>query len=120
MKKIYVLDTNVFLTNSKSIFEYGYNDVVIPLKVLDEIDKHKKRQASFVPITNSYSESDPPLVAPEELENMFARFRYQPSPPNTPPEEKNIFDKFRYRPTTPWLLNKTILRILNVVLHGRY
>ena len=44
MKKIYVLDTNVFLTNSKSIFEYQNNDIIIPLKVLDEIDKHKKRQ----------------------------------------------------------------------------
>ena len=38
------LATNVFLTNSKSIFEYQNNDLVIPLKVLDEFDKHKKRQ----------------------------------------------------------------------------
>jgi PhoH-like ATPase len=44
MKKIYILDTNVFLTNAKSIFEFKNNDIVIPLKVLDEIDKHKKRQ----------------------------------------------------------------------------
>tara|TARA_R100000152_G_C6782243_1_gene219250 strand:+ start:2419 stop:3729 length:1311 start_codon:yes stop_codon:yes gene_type:complete len=44
MKKTYVLDTNVFLTNAKSIFEFKNNDLVIPLKVLDEIDKHKKRQ----------------------------------------------------------------------------
>ena len=44
MKKTYVLDTNVFLTNSSSIFEFRNNDIVIPLKVLDEIDKHKKRQ----------------------------------------------------------------------------
>jgi len=44
MKKIYILDTNVFLTNSNSIYEYKNNDIVIPLKVLDEIDKHKKRQ----------------------------------------------------------------------------
>ncbi len=44
MKKTYVLDTNVFLTNAKSIFEFRNNDIVIPLKVLDEIDKHKKRQ----------------------------------------------------------------------------
>tara|TARA_A100001515_G_scaffold117824_1_gene99951 strand:- start:4348 stop:5655 length:1308 start_codon:yes stop_codon:yes gene_type:complete len=43
MKKTYILDTNVLLTNSKSIFEYKNNDIVIPLKVLDEIDKHKKR-----------------------------------------------------------------------------
>ena len=44
MKKTYVLDTNVFLTNSRSLFEFKNNDIVIPLKVLDEIDKHKKRQ----------------------------------------------------------------------------
>tara|TARA_R100000008_G_scaffold21543_1_gene11328 strand:+ start:7998 stop:9305 length:1308 start_codon:yes stop_codon:yes gene_type:complete len=44
MKKTYVLDTNVFLTNAHSIFEFKNNDIVIPLKVLDEIDKHKKRQ----------------------------------------------------------------------------
>jgi PhoH-like ATPase len=44
MKKTYVLDTNVFLTKAKSVFEYKNNDIVVPLKVLDEIDKHKKRQ----------------------------------------------------------------------------
>ena len=44
MKKIYVLDTNVFLTNANCIFEFKNNDIIIPLKVLDEIDKHKKRQ----------------------------------------------------------------------------
>jgi len=44
MKKTYVLDTNVFLTNANAIFEFKNNDIVVPLKVLDEIDKHKKRQ----------------------------------------------------------------------------
>lgn len=44
MKKTYVLDTNVFLTNAGSIFEYQNNDIIVPIKVLDEIDKHKKRQ----------------------------------------------------------------------------
>jgi len=44
MKKTYVLDTNVFLTNVKSMFSFTNNDIVIPLKVLEEIDKHKKRQ----------------------------------------------------------------------------
>ena len=44
MKKTYVLDTNVFLTKAKSVFEFKNNDIVVPLKVLDEIDKHKKRQ----------------------------------------------------------------------------
>lgn len=43
-KKIYVLDTSVYLTDSDSIYSFSNNDIVIPLKVLDEIDKHKKRQ----------------------------------------------------------------------------
>lgn len=42
--KIYVLDTNVYLTDANSLESYGMSDIVIPLKVLDEIDKHKKRQ----------------------------------------------------------------------------
>ena len=43
MKKTYILDTNVFLTNANSVYEFKNNDIVVPLKVLDEIDKHKKR-----------------------------------------------------------------------------
>jgi len=43
MKRIYVLDTNVLLTDHKSIYGYNNNDIIIPLKVLEEIDKHKKR-----------------------------------------------------------------------------
>jgi PhoH-like ATPase len=43
-KKIYVLDTSVFLTDSSSVYSYKNNDIVVPLKVLEEIDKHKKRQ----------------------------------------------------------------------------
>jgi len=43
MKKIYVLDTSVYLTSANAIYSYGNNDIVVPLKVLEEIDKHKKR-----------------------------------------------------------------------------
>jgi len=47
MKKcIYVLDTSVFLTNANSVYAYGDNDIIVPMKVLEEIDKHKKRQDS--------------------------------------------------------------------------
>ena len=45
-KKTYVLDTNVYLTDANSISSFGNNDILVPLKVLDEIDKHKKRQDS--------------------------------------------------------------------------
>jgi PhoH-like ATPase len=43
-KKTYVLDTSVCLTDSESVHHFGNNDIVLPLKVLEELDKHKKRQ----------------------------------------------------------------------------
>ncbi len=43
-KKTYVFDTSVCLSDSNCIYQYGNNDIVLPLKVLEEIDKHKKRQ----------------------------------------------------------------------------
>lgn len=45
-KKTYVLDTSVYLTDSNCIRAFRNNDILIPLKVLEEIDKHKKRQDS--------------------------------------------------------------------------
>tara|TARA_Y100000034_G_scaffold64131_1_gene77558 strand:- start:6939 stop:8252 length:1314 start_codon:yes stop_codon:yes gene_type:complete len=45
-KKTYVLDTNVYLTDANSITSFGNNDILIPFKVLEEVDKHKKRQDS--------------------------------------------------------------------------
>jgi PhoH-like ATPase len=44
MKKSYVIDTSVLLTNYNSIHQFSNNDIVIPFKVLEEIDKHKQRQ----------------------------------------------------------------------------
>jgi len=43
-KKIYILDTSVCLTDANCIRSYGNNDIVLPLKVLEEIDNNKKRQ----------------------------------------------------------------------------
>jgi len=43
-KKIYVVDTSVCLTDATSIKSFKNNDIVLPLKVLEEIDNHKKRQ----------------------------------------------------------------------------
>ena len=42
--KIYIIDTSVCLTDSTCIYHYENNDIVIPMKVLEEIDNHKKRQ----------------------------------------------------------------------------
>lgn len=43
-KKIYVLDTSVYLSDFRSLYAYSRNDIVIPLTVLEEIDNNKKRQ----------------------------------------------------------------------------
>jgi PhoH-like ATPase len=42
MKKIFVLDTNVLLHDPKAIFSFEDNDVVIPIVVIEELDKFKK------------------------------------------------------------------------------
>ena len=62
-KKNYILDTSVYLTSAKSIYDFGKNDVIIPLKVLEEVDKHKKRQdgvgsqaRQFIRILDSFRE----------------------------------------------------------------
>jgi PhoH-like ATPase len=44
--KIYIIDTSVCLEDFRCIYHYGENDIVVPLKVMEEIDKHKKRQDS--------------------------------------------------------------------------
>ena len=43
-KKIYILDTSVYLTNADCIYAFKNHDIQVPLKVFEEIDKHKKRQ----------------------------------------------------------------------------
>ena len=44
--KIYIIDTSACLTDFACINHYGPHDIIIPMKVLEEIDKHKKRQDS--------------------------------------------------------------------------
>ena len=45
-KKNYVLDTSVYLTDANAIYKFDNHDIFVPLKVLEEIDGHKKRQDS--------------------------------------------------------------------------
>lgn len=42
MKKQFVLDTNVLLHNSSSIFDFDDNDVVLPIEVIEELDRFKR------------------------------------------------------------------------------
>lgn len=44
MKKTYVVDTNVLLSDATSLFAFQENDLIVPLAVLEELDRHKSRQ----------------------------------------------------------------------------
>lgn len=45
--KIFVLDTNVILHDYKSIYKFQDNDIVIPIAVIEELDKFKKGNDSL-------------------------------------------------------------------------
>jgi len=45
-KKNLIIDTNVFLSDSDCFEKFENNDIFIPIKVLEELDKHKTRQDS--------------------------------------------------------------------------
>lgn len=47
MRKRYILDTNVLLHDPKALFQFQDNDVVIPLKVIEEIDRFKRDQTEL-------------------------------------------------------------------------
>ena len=40
--KLFVLDTNVILHDARSIFSFEEHDVVLPITVLEELDRFKK------------------------------------------------------------------------------
>jgi len=44
LEKIFVLDTNVILHDSRCIFNFQDNHIVIPITVLEEIDQFKRGQ----------------------------------------------------------------------------
>ena len=44
MKKIFVLDTNVLLHDPNALYKFQDNDVIVPLIVVEEIDKFKRAQ----------------------------------------------------------------------------
>lgn len=43
LRKTFVLDTNVLLSDTRALESFGDNDVIIPLAVLEELDHNKKR-----------------------------------------------------------------------------
>ena len=71
-KKPYVIDTSVFLSDANALYRFKNNDIVIPIKVLEEIDKHKNRQDSVFfnarLIIKHLDESNSPLYSSKILD----------------------------------------------------
>ena len=67
-KKNYVLDTSVYLTEASSIYKFQKNDIFVPLKVLEEVDGHKKRQDSVGANARAFIKSLDELRAKGNLE----------------------------------------------------
>ena len=42
MRKAFILDTNVLLFDPQAIYKFGNNDVIIPIVVIEEIDRFKR------------------------------------------------------------------------------
>jgi PhoH-like ATPase len=42
LRKTFILDTNVFLFDPQAINKFGNNDIVIPIVVIEEIDRFKR------------------------------------------------------------------------------
>ena len=47
MRKNFILDTNVLLHDPRSLFNFGDNNVVIPIYVIEEIDQFKRDLSSL-------------------------------------------------------------------------
>lgn len=47
MKKIYILDTNVLLHDPNSLLNFQDNEVLIPIEVLEEIDRFKRESSEL-------------------------------------------------------------------------
>ncbi|MGL5000842.1 MAG: PhoH family protein [Cetobacterium sp.] len=48
MRKIYVLDTNVLIHDHRSIYSFEDNEVIIPIFVIEEIDKLKRNSTTAI------------------------------------------------------------------------
>src|SRR6476659_6291783 len=45
LRKAFVIDTNVLLFDPQALFKFGNNDIVIPIVVIEEIDRFKREMS---------------------------------------------------------------------------
>jgi PhoH-like ATPase len=98
--KNYVLDTNVLLHDSRSVFAFADNNVIIPIYVLEEIDTFKKDQAELgrnarqiARILDQYR-SEGGLSRPQAMDNGgTVRVALGKNPPKNPSYDSRSMDQ---------------------------
>ena len=55
--KIFVLDTNVLLHDHKALGNFQENDLVIPIVVIEELDRFKKVTSKSITMQGNFQES---------------------------------------------------------------
>jgi len=98
--KNYVLDTNVLLHDSRAIFSFADNNVIIPIYVIEEIDTFKKdqtelgRNARQVARILDQHRADGGLSQPQPLGNGgTVRVALAKSPPKNPSYDSRSMDQ---------------------------
>lgn len=57
LPKIFVLDTNVLLHDHKALGNFQENDLVIPIVVIEELDRFKKVTSKSITMQGNFQES---------------------------------------------------------------
>ncbi len=126
MTKIFILDTNVILHDYRSIYNFQENNLVIPIAVLEEVDKFKKGNGTvnynareFVRLIDRIS--DPRLYGADKgfpLGNGLGKLAIEVNHP-FPPELKDCFmDDFqdhRILSTALWVKSQNPDKVVGLV-----
>ncbi len=67
MRKAFVLDTNVLLFDPQAILKFGNNDIVIPITVIEEIDRFKRDMSELGRHARQFSRKIDEMRADGEL-----------------------------------------------------
>ena len=71
IKKLFVLDTNVLISDPASIFTFQDNDIFIPMVVLEELDRNKKGLSDKATNARQASRFLDELVADKTSDDIF-------------------------------------------------
>ncbi len=98
--KNYVLDTNVLLHDSRSVYAFADNNVIIPIYVLEEIDTFKKDQAELGRNARQIARildkhrNEGGLAHPQPIENGgTVRVALAKNPPKNPSYDSRSMDQ---------------------------